>query len=250
MCLEFTPLGVGDAFSARWYSSCLLVEHGESRLLIDCPHPIRKMVHEAESLRERRIDLDRIDAVVLTHIHADHCSGLESFAFYFRFALGRRVRLLAHATVLERLWDDCLRAGMDALLGPSGQLSVMRFEDYFEPLELDFSRPITEGPFDVECRPTRHHIPTTALRISAGGCSLGYSADTAFDPGLIDWLADCDRIVHETNLGTHTPYERLAALPAEIRDKMYLIHFDDRFDASNSMIEPLRQGRRYRVEAA
>jgi ribonuclease BN (tRNA processing enzyme) len=26
---------------------------------------------------------------------------------------------------------------------------------------------------------------------------LGYSADTAYDPTLIDWLADADLIIHE-----------------------------------------------------
>ncbi len=39
---------------------------------------------------------------------------------------------------------------------------------------------------------------------------LGFSADTAFDPTLIDWLAPADLIVHEATTlahhGLHTPY--------------------------------------------
>ena len=45
----------------------------------------------------------------------------------------------------------------------------------------------------------------------------------------------------------HTPYELLAALPAELRAKMRLIHYPDDFDLNASAIEPLRQGRMYAV---
>ena len=37
MSFSFTPLGVGDAFSARWYSSCLALEHEGRFVLVDCP---------------------------------------------------------------------------------------------------------------------------------------------------------------------------------------------------------------------
>lgn len=245
--LSFVPLGVGDAFSARWYSSCLLIACGARRLLIDCPHPIRKMLREAQALASDAVDLDGIDAVVLTHLHGDHCSGLEAAAFFAKFALGRRLRLLAHPSVLERLWDDSLAAGMDRLVAPDGVSTRMRFEDYFDPVQLRFDSAVDEGPFRIECRPTVHHVPTTALRIRTEDAFFGYSADTAFDLDLIDWLTPCDRFVHETNLGTHTPYERLARLPAEIRRKMRLIHFTDDFEAGSSVIEPLVQGRRYRL---
>ncbi|HSP80145.1 MAG TPA: ribonuclease Z, partial [Myxococcaceae bacterium] len=91
------------------------------------------------------------------------------------------------------------------------------------------------------------HLPTTALRIRAGGRCLGYSADTAYDEALISWLAQADLVVHETNYGVHTPYEKLAALPSELRAKMRLIHYPDDFAFHTSSIEPLGQGRRYSV---
>ena len=107
------------------------------------------------------------------------------------------------------------------------------------------------GPFSVECRRTIHSVPTFAFRITAGGRVLGYSADTAYDPTLIDWLARADLIVHEattmTHTRVHTPYEKLAALPASLRSKMRLTHYPDDFDVDSSAIEPLRQGRIYQV---
>ncbi len=154
MSLSFLTLGVGDAFSALRYSSCLAVEAEGQVLLIDCPHPIRKMMREASESSGVPLDADRVAGVALTHLHADHSSGLEG---------------------------------------------------------------------------------------------LGYSPDTAFDEGLIAWLAEADLVVHETNYGVHTPYAKLAALPAELRARMRLIHYPDDFDTGTSVIEPLAQGRRYTV---
>lgn len=248
--LSFIPLGVGDAFSQRWYSSCLAVESGGAWLLVDCPHPIRKMLHEARGAAGQPLDVGDLSAVVLTHVHADHCSGLEGLGYFSFFALGRRVKLVAHADVVARLWDGHLAAGMEQLTDgadPAGPRRRMRFEDYFEWLPLAEDRPAVVGPFTLECRPTQHHVPTTALRVHAAGASLGISADTSFDPGLIAWLLQADLAVHETNLGTHTPYDKLAALPPEQRARLRLIHYPDGFDLDGSCIEPLRERQRVTV---
>src|SRR5438067_6579272 len=54
--LTFVTLGVGDAFSARWYSSSLAVGCGDAWLLVDCPHPIRKLLKEASESVGRTLD--------------------------------------------------------------------------------------------------------------------------------------------------------------------------------------------------
>lgn len=242
--LSFVPLGVGDAFTAHHYSSCLAVQAEGAWLLVDCPHPIRKMMREAGA----PLDVADVTAVALTHLHADHASGLEGLGYFSFFALGRRARIAAHPDVTARLWDGHLAAGMEQLTPGAGRPPERRrLEDFFELLPLAEGAATQVGPFAIECRFTLHHIPTTAFRIRAGGRCLGYSADTAFDPDLIAWLAEADLVVHETNLGIHTPYEKLAALPADLRAKMRLIHYPDGFDAAGSVIEPLVQGRRYEV---
>ena len=241
--LSFVPLGVGDAFSARWYSSCLLVESGDARLLVDCPHPIRKLLRESEA----GVDVADIDAVFLTHLHADHASGLEGFGYFCRFALGRRGRLVTHPDVKARLWAGHLAAGMEQLMDADQTVHSHGFDDYFEYIPVTEESAVEIGPFRISCRSTIHHVPTTALRIEAGGRLLAYSADTAFDPSLIRWMEGADLIIHETNYGVHTPYARLAALPAELRSRMRLIHYPDDFDLAGSQIEPLEQGRRYTV---
>ena len=242
--LSFVPLGVGDAFARAYYSSSLLLESGKQRLLIDCPHPIRKMMNEAHG----SLDVADVDAVVLTHLHADHVSGLEGFAYFNHFVLQRRTPLLAHADVAGPLWPGHLEVSMAELIDPAtNPLPRLSFGDYFDWLPMAEDSAVTFGPFQVECRMTVHHIPTTALRITAGGRVLGYSADTAFDPSLIEWLSSADLVVHETNFGAHTPYEKLAALPAELRAKMRLIHYPDGFAPTDGAVELLQQGVLYSV---
>jgi ribonuclease BN (tRNA processing enzyme) len=236
-------LGVGDAFSALHYSSCLALEHEGAWLLIDCPHPIRKILRESSGTAGLPVDVGDLSAVVVTHLHADHASGLEGLGYFAFFVTGRRLPLLMHPDGARRLWDGHLAAGMEQLLpGVDQPAKQMGLEDYFEPRDLDPTRAVEVGPFKIECRSTIHHIPTTALRIEAGGARLGYSADTAFDPSLIDWLAEADLVIHETNYGIHTPYARLAELPADLRARMRLIHYPDDFDQEASLIQPLREG--------
>ena len=252
--IRLIPLGVGDAFSAKHYTTCLALGSDDAWLLIECPHPIRKMLREATDAANLPFDLDQVEAVAVSHLHADHCSGLEDFGYYSYFALGRRARLAMHSDVSAKLWDGLLAAGMaEVQVERDGPILRKQLHDYFDliPLDAQAPAPVAVGRFAIECRRTIHPIPTTAFRIRAGGRTLAFSADTAYDPGLIAWLDEADLVVHEvTNLpesGVHTPYEKLAALPASLRDKMRLIHYPDDFDLAASLIEPLRQGRSYAV---
>jgi ribonuclease BN (tRNA processing enzyme) len=250
--LRLVPLGVGEAFSALHYTTSLAVGTDDAWLLIDCPHPIRKMMREASDAAGIPIDVDRIAATVITHLHADHSSGMEDFGYYSYFVLKRRAPLLIHPAASARLWEGHLAAGMEQImLRDDGGPTPMHLGDYFDVIPLDEAQPVQFGPFSIECRRTIHAVPTTALRIRAGGRTLAFSADTAFDPTLIDWLAPADLIVHEVTFlehtGMHTPYGKLAQLPEDLRARMRLIHYPDAFDIASSVIEPLRQGRVYPV---
>jgi ribonuclease BN (tRNA processing enzyme) len=245
--LAVVVLGVGDAFSAEHYSTCLAVGSADQWLLIDCPHPIRKILRESGAAAGVGLDVASFTACVVTHLHADHASGLEGYGYFSFFALRRPAHLVIHPAVAARLWDGHLAAGMEELMEVGGQTRPRGLADYFALSFLDEAAPLQVGPFAIECRRTIHHIPTTALRIRAGGRCLAYSADTAFDPSLIDWLGEGDLVIHETNLGVHTPYEKLAALPAALRAKMRLIHYPDGFPRDGLAIELLRQGQRLAV---
>jgi ribonuclease BN (tRNA processing enzyme) len=240
--LTFIPLGVGDAFSARHYTSCVAVGAEGRWLLVDCPHPIRKVLREGSAALPAPLDLGSFDAVLLTHLHSDHSSGVEGLGFHTRYITRTRATVSGHPAVLGRLWER-LAPGMDE----NDHGVKQSLADYFDLAPLDEARPVRIGPFEIACRKTRHHVPTTALKIVAGGRTLGISSDTPFDPDLIEWLSPADVILHETGDGIHTSYGKLAALPAALRKRIRLIHFSDDFSPTDGAVEPLVQGRLYEV---
>jgi ribonuclease BN (tRNA processing enzyme) len=241
--LRLVCLGCGDAFSARWYSTCFALESEETWLLVDCPHPIRKILHEAASPLGLALDVDSFSAVLLTHLHADHASGIEGWSYYSKFVLNRRPVLLAHPEVTGAMWEHSLSGSMAPAYPDSNEpQSAATLDDFFDVRALSEESTVTHGPFQIECRRTCHPIPTFALRIKAGGKMLGYSCDTSFDPGLIEWLSHADVMIHETNRGIHTPYEALVGLPVSLRERMRLVHYPDDFDLNRSVIPVLKQG--------
>lgn len=237
---EVVVLGVGDTFSERHHTSALLLHCQGFFLAVDCPDVYRSVLRAAGERCGRALPVP--DHVLITHVHGDHMNGLEGVAFWKRFAEGKRVQLLASPEVRAVIWDQRLQASMSALW--DGQrMRQLGFDDYFDHLALPWTEPTQVGPFRIHTRRTVHHVPTSALLVEAGGRTLGYSSDTAFDPELIAFLEPADLIIHETNLGpAHTAYTDLAALPASLRAKMRLIHYPDPFDVAASAITALQEG--------
>jgi len=231
--MRLLSLGVGNAFSALYYSSCFALEAGGHWLLVDCPHPIRKLTREASKSAGLKLDVDQFDGVVLTHLHADHASGVEGLAYYFRYCVEKKPTLVAHPDVAAGAWPRHL----------DGKL-----EDFFDVLPLHEDRAVSVGPFAIEGRKTIHSVPTCAVRIKAKRRTLGYSADTAFDLSLIDWMAKANLIIHEAGGSpVHTDHESLATLPAAVRRKLRIIHYPDSLDLSKVPLEAIRQGELYNV---
>lgn len=241
--LSVRVVGVGDAFTALYYNACLLVEAGDFKLLLDAPPALARALRDLSLKTDDTVGLDDIDHVLITHLHGDHVGGLEQLLFWRRFVTGRKTTVHAIPEVLAGLWDTRLRGGMDTLMRPDGGTERLELADYAHVHAL---APGTTrlGPLELAWRRTIHHIPTSALTLRCEGRSLGYSADTAFDPELVAWLAACDLFFHETNFGVHTPLESLCGLPEEVRARMRLIHYPDLLDPGTAPIVCAREGDR------
>ncbi len=242
MTFEVFVLGVGDTFSELHRPTSLLLRCGDFHLAIDCPDMYRAVLREASEKAEQRLRLAHIDHVLLTHVHGDHMNGLEGAAFFKHFVQKRKLQLIASAEVRATVWEKRLEGSMGQLWNGEA-LVPMHFDDYFAYQPLHWDEPTQVGPFTIRTYRTKHHVPTSALLVEANGRRFGYSADTAFDPALIDFLAAADLIIHETNYGpSHTPHASLNALPAPLRAKMRLIHYSDLFDPQTSTIPIAHQG--------
>ena len=78
----------------RRLRSSILVELGESRLLVDCGPDVREQLLQA--------DVSTVDGVIITHDHADHCHGIDELRAVAQ-TLGRPVPFYARADVLDGL---------------------------------------------------------------------------------------------------------------------------------------------------
>jgi len=233
-------IGTGDAFSTERYGSSAVVEAARGHVLIDCPDSINHALRDARASSRWNVDAHTIHDIIITHLHGDHCNGLESIGFA-RWLAHRQdgkplPRLHCWTPVADRLWER-LAPAMD-----QGGNATLR--DYFDVHTLDPAQEATIAGVHVSCRPTGHSVPTIALRFRAESGTLAWSSDTPFDPQLIAWLEqDAKTIVHETSPPpTHTPIEPLNALPAHVRSRMRLIHMPDAFDPACTDIACLKQG--------
>ena len=239
---EVVVLGVGDAFSEIHRPTSLLLVCDGFYLGVDCPDGYLATLRSASERGGRKLSAANINHMLITHVHGDHMNGLEGYAFYKHLIEGGRLRLLTSPEVRACIWDQRLSVSM-GMLWDGQHYRSLGFDDYFEHLPLSWAEPTRVGPFTIRTRRTHHHVPTSALFVEAAGRTLGYSCDTAYDPELLAFLEPADVIIHETNFGPgHTPYSKLAELPADLRARMRLIHYPDMLYQVNSAIAVLREG--------
>jgi ribonuclease BN (tRNA processing enzyme) len=107
--IEVTTIGVGDTFTARHFTTALLVRAEGFTLGIDCPDTYRKV------LAASGVTTPEVGHVILTHVHGDHMNGLEGYAYLKRFGEKTRLRLSVVPEVRDVLWDQRLVASMGQL---------------------------------------------------------------------------------------------------------------------------------------
>ena len=269
MTFQVQILGVGDYFTEIHNYSSFVIGADGSFTLVDCPDGLPKIINEANQVTDIGVRLQDIKHVILTHLHGDHSNGLEGLAFFKKFFQGGEKPIVySTRAVLKDIWSQKLKAAMKRLyLGPSdriGTLSVrelrkacktVRFEDFFVPAPLAFKQVNRVNNLAVEIQYVKHHIPTFGLKARFGGKALGYSSDTFFDLGLIEFLKDCDMIIHECDIqrrpphrGIHTDYNELLRLPESVKERIFLIHYPDTATQQESALKLLQQGHVYDIK--
>jgi ribonuclease BN (tRNA processing enzyme) len=167
-------------------ASCYLVEQEHDgrvfRVLLD-------LGSGALGPLQRYVDLDQVDAVLLSHLHADHC--LDLCGYYV-------VRKYGEGAPLPRI----------PVYGPEGTADRMARAYDLEPdpgmrEEFDFrtfpAGPFPVGPFVVRTARVAHPVPAYALRLEADGSTLAYSGDTGVCDALVDIAAGADLLVCEAS---------------------------------------------------
>jgi len=160
-------------------ASCYLVEHEGFRLLLD-------LGNGAFGSLLALADPESIDAVFLTHLHADHCLDVAPFVVWHRYSgrsSGKRIPLYAPAGAQRRL--ALAYDGADADL-----------TDVFEFTDVTVGDS-TIGPFAVQTARTAHPVECHAVRLSVDGRSLVYTGDTGASDRVVELARGADVLLAE-----------------------------------------------------
>ena len=158
-------------------ASCYLLEADGFRLVVD-------LGNGALGPLQRYTALERVDAVALSHLHADHC--LDMCPFWV-------ARTYSSEGALPRI----------PVYGPAGTAErIARANDdpdvtgVFDFVTLTPGRHRI-GPFAVTAGHVAHPIETFAFRFEHGGHVLTYSGDTGESPVLVELAASADVLLCE-----------------------------------------------------
>jgi ribonuclease BN (tRNA processing enzyme) len=131
-----------------------------------------------------------LDAVLLSHLHLDHCADFSALTTYRRAhprppysPYERRLPVFAPAGAPGRL--------ANAHAASREELDSVGLEDVFEFIPLQQGK-IRVGPFDITIAAMRHICEAYAFRVECAGRSLVFSGDTAPCPELAELATGAD----------------------------------------------------------
>ena len=186
--MRLTIVGSGDAFGSGGRSNtCFWLETAKATLVVDFG------ASALPALKALALDPNRIDAIVLSHLHGDHFGGLPFLLLDGQFLSRREKPLLIAGPPGTRAR---LNAALEALF-PKSTGSKWRF-----PWQVDEVMPGVAADVLEHSLVTAEVIhgsgaPSTAVRLSDGEKVFAYSGDTEWTEALLPIAKDADLFICE-----------------------------------------------------
>jgi ribonuclease BN (tRNA processing enzyme) len=238
--VRITVLGKSPSWQdADGACSGYLVEEEGARLLLDCGNGV------FSKLRRYR-DYTTVDAVIVSHLHADHFLDLVPFAYALTYAPrqqpgGRsapaRPRLHAPRGAAETFRRVVGAWGTEDLI-----------ETAFDLREYGASDVLEVGPLRVRFHEVPHFTTTYAVDIApaAGGARFTYGADSGPNDAIVRFADGADLLMMEATLPGPEPDGRRGHLTAAEAGehgsrarvgRLVLTHISDELDEQRARAE-------------
>jgi ribonuclease BN (tRNA processing enzyme) len=238
--MRVTVLGKSPAWQdAGGACSGYLIEDTETAALLDCGNGV------FGKLREHR-DYTEIDAVVISHLHADHFLDLVPYAYALTLAPRQQ------PVPVER-WPGTDNPARPRLIAPPGARATFRrvvgawggedlIENAFELSEYRPEETVEVGPLRFSFSEVPHYVQTFAVSVSStnGGGRLAFGADCRPGEELVEIARGADLLIVEATLprpersgerGHMTPAEAGELARGAGAARVVLTHISDELDA-------------------
>lgn len=236
--MRITVLGKSPSWQdAGGACSGYLVEENDFALLLDCGNGV------FSKLRDHRDYVD-VNAVLISHLHADHFLDLVPFSYALSYAPRQQ-------PVAVGGWPGTSKPACPELYAPMGAGDVFRqlvsawgdeelIQRAFTVREYDGPDELTVGPFAVRFCEVPHYTRTFAVEIAGQRGRLTYSADCSPNDQLVEFARDTDLLLIEATLprpertgmrGHLTPSEAGEHGARAGARRVVLTHYSDELDA-------------------
>ena len=224
-----------------------LVEDGDSCLLVDCGSGVFSKLR-------RFCDYVDVDAVVITHMHADHFLDLIPYACALTYAPRQQ------PVPVER-WPGTDNPARPRLHVPAGATEVLRtiasagsqpylLDKAFDIWEYTPDDTIELGSLSIDFQPVPHFLPSNAIHVRcAAGGHFTFGADHGPTEALQGFADGSDLLILEATLprperegprGHLTPAEAGEHATRCNAARLVLTHISDELDAEWALAEAQR----------
>jgi ribonuclease BN (tRNA processing enzyme) len=177
--MKLTVIGYWGGYPAAGEAtSGYLVQSDGFNLLLDCGSGVLSQL-------QNYIKPEELDAIVLSHYHADHVAdiGVLQYSLLIQSFLQEGIKTLP---IYGHPYDQ------------AGLLSLTH-QQHTRGIAYDPQKELKVGPFSIQFLRTKHAAVCYAMRITDGRNTIVYTADTAWIPELVPFSRNTDLLIAECN---------------------------------------------------
>ena len=178
--MKIIPIGVWGGYpKANEATSSFLIEHEGFHCLIDCGSGVLASL-------QNYLPLEDLDAVVISHYHADHIADIGSLQYsrLIQFYLNNPSPVLP---IYGHVQDE-------------ENFRKLSYKDRTIGIGISEEDVVQIGPFTVSFCRTVHPVYCLAMKFTVGDRSIVLTADTGWRDELVDFAHDADLLISEANL--------------------------------------------------
>jgi len=245
--MELTVLGrYGPYPAAGGACSGYLIEEGDTRILLDCGSGVLSRL-------QRYTPVQELDAIILSHLHADHMGDTLILRYFLQI---EQARGRMDKRPLPVFLPDA-PADMFAMLTGVPQIGRHVITDGLET---------RIGAIEVRFRAMMHSVVSYGVRLTAKGRSICYTGDTGYHEGIAPFAKGASLLLPDTGFlaadkpardpNHMTPAESAGVAASAGAEKLLLTHLWPGYEEKAVLSEALpvfsgadiaREGERYTV---